>query len=313
MIQDIHRSCIIKSTVALVLAGGFAGEFSTGYTSLPKALLPVFGRPISDYVLQALEQSDVEKIFIVQDEGANLQKSLTPGSKCQFITRNKDNSSLGMGVFFALEKIAEFYGNVELSKRMIVVVPCDTPLVTKDNFNQLIGKVAGKNADVTITIIAASLLEKRYPQKNYRSIYLADYKAGYTMQNVIFVNGEFIRLKPPEEPGKLRFSFRGWDEKVLKRVEDGINSIENLRHQSLFHDKLFMLWLLTKGYSSYILRFMLRLAFRSLTMSKVIEYLDGADHMQAAYIESEEVEFSADIDRPEDFQMLLGTPWKTSE
>jgi 2-phospho-L-lactate guanylyltransferase (CobY/MobA/RfbA family) len=41
-------------------------------------------------------------------------------------------------------------------------------------------------------------------------------------------------------------------------------------------------------------------------MVRAMEYLSGADHMHAAYIESEEVEFSADIDTPEDLQMLLG-------
>ena len=264
-------------------------------------------------MIQALDQSNVEKIFIVQDEGANLQKALSSTSKCIFITRNKNYSSLGMGTLFALEKVAEYYGNSELNNKSIMVVPCDTPLVTKDNFNLLIQKAAGESADVTITIIAASRLEKRFPQKHFRSVYLSDYKTSYTMQNVIFVNGEFIQLKPSGELGKLRLSFRGWDDVVMKRVEEGINSIENLRHQSLFHGKLFLLWLLTKGYSSYIFRFLVNLAIKRLTMAKVIELLNGADHMHAAYIESEEVEFSADIDRPEDFQIILGTPWQNSD
>lgn len=220
---------------------------------------------------------------------------------------------MGMGVLIALEKVAEYYSNSELNNKLIMVVPCDTPLVTKDNFNLLIGKAASKSADVTITIIAAKHLKKRYPQKHFRSVYLSDYKTGYTMQNVIFVNGGFIQLKPPGEPGKLRFSFRGWDEEVLKRVEEGINSVDSLRRQSLFHGKLFLLWLLTKGYTSYIFRFLVDLAFKRLTMARAIEYLNGADHMQAAFIESEEVEFSADIDRPEDFQMVLGTPWQNGK
>ena len=38
--------------------------------------------------------------------------------------------------------------------------------------------------------------------------------------------------------------------------------------------------------------------------------LSAADHMQAGYIESRETEFSADIDWPEDFQLLLGISWQ---
>jgi len=96
-------------------------------------------------------------------------------------------------------------------------------------------------------------------------------------------------------------------------VEEDINGVENLRHQSHFYDKLFLFWLLTKGYTLYIFKFLVNLAFKRLTMAKVIEYLNGADHMKAAYVESEEVEFSADIDRPEDYQMVLGTPWQNGE
>ena len=267
------------------------------------------GRPIADYVIQALEQSDVEKIFVIQEEDAALQEALAPSSKCIFFTKDKDHSSLSMGILFALEKIAEYYGNSGLNERLIMVVPCDTPLVTEDKFNRLIHKAAGTGADVTITIIPLKLLEKRYPQRRFRSVHLSDYGCNYTMQNVIFVNGEFIRFDPSAEPGKLKFAFRGWDEAVLKRVKDGIDSIEDIRHQAYFHGKLFLLWLITKGYSSYIFKFLIDLAFRRLTIVKVIEYLNGADHMQSAYIESEEVEFSGDIDRPEDFQIVLGTPW----
>jgi hypothetical protein len=37
----------------------------------------------------------------------------------------------------------------------------------------------------------------------------------------VFVNSGFIQFKPSGEPGKLKFSFRGWDEKVLIRMEEG--------------------------------------------------------------------------------------------
>ena len=306
-------SVTIKPTIALVLGGGIAGEFHTGNVPIIKALLPVCGRPVADYVIRALEQSNVEKIFFIQDEGANLQQALTHGPKCIFFTKAKDHSSLQMSVLFALERVAAYYDPVELDQKSVMIVPCDTPLVTKNNFNRLIEKAAGSNADVTITIIASKYLEERYPSRHFRGIYLSDWQAYYTMQNVIFIDGGFIQYKPAGDPGKPYFSFRGWDDVVMKRVEEGINSIENLRHQSLFHGKLFLLWLLTKGYSSYIFRFLVNLAIKRLTMAKVIELLNGADHMHAAYIESEEVEFSADIDRPEDFQMILGTPWQNSD
>jgi len=269
----------------------------------------VGGRPVADYVIRALEQSEVEKIYVVQEEGANLQQVLAAGSKCTFLTKDKNDSSLAGGFLFAMEKIAQAAGS-SAPQKMIMVVPCDTPLVTKDNFNVLIGKAAGKAADMIITIIAARHLEKRFPEKHFRSVYLAEYKENYTMQNIIFIDGDFIQFKPGGEPGERNFNFRGWDAAVMKRVLDGINSVENLRHQPHFHDKLFLLWLLTKGYTSYIFRFMVDLAFRRLTMVRAIRYLNGADHMHSAFIESEQAEFSADIDHPQDLQGLAGIAWQ---
>jgi len=114
----------MKSIVALVLAGGFADAFSLENDPVFKALLPVRGRPIADYVLQALEESDVEKIFIAQDEGVNLEVMLPPYSKCIFFNKDKRHSTLGIDIFFALGKVAEFYGDSELREKMIMVVPC---------------------------------------------------------------------------------------------------------------------------------------------------------------------------------------------
>jgi len=298
----------IKSTIALVLAGGYTGEFKPGNTPMHKALLPVCGNPVADFVVQALEQSEVEKIYVVQDEGAQLQETLAHSSKCTFLTKGKQDSSLARGFLFAMERIAEAAASSG-SQYRVMIVPCDTPLVTKDNFNALIEKAASKTADVTVTIIAARHLEKRFPGKHFRRVYLADYKECYTMQNVIFMDGDFIQFKPGREPGGRNFTFRGWDEAVMKRVVDGINSVEDLRHQPHFHDKLLLLWLLTKGYTLYIFRLLIDLAFRRLTMTRAIKYLNGADHMNSAFIESEEVEFSADIDHPEDLQGIIGIPY----
>jgi hypothetical protein len=260
-----------------------------------------------------LEQSNVEKIFVAQDQGANLQEALSSTSKCVFFTKDNHGSSFGLGMLSTLEKVVDYYGDSELNNKSIMIVPCDIPLVTKDHFNTLIDKMVNKSADVTITIIAVKRLEKQYPQRRFRGVYLSDYKTIYTMQNILFINGEFIQFTPDVNPGKLKFSFRGWDKEVFRRVEDGITYIDNLRHRSYFHDKLFLFWLLTKGYTTYISRLLVDLAFRRLTMARVIEYLNGADHMRSDYVESESVEFSADIDRPEDFQIVLGTPWQSSK
>ena len=308
-----HWSRTIKSTIALVLAGGFAEGFNNGNEPVYKALIPVNGRPLAYYVVKALEQSNVEKILILQEEGANLEAVLPPNSKCVFLTKDKNHTSLRKGVVFALEKVAEYYGNSGLDTRCIMVVPCDTPLATKDNYNNLIGKANLIMADIIITIVAEKLLTARFPQRKFRGVYLADRFATYTMQNIIFINGEFIRDNPSESLGNPKFTFRGWDQSVFNRVLGGINDVEGMRHQSNFYDKLFLTWLFTKGYTSYIFKFLVAFAFRRLTRENIIKYLSGADQMRAGIIESEEVEFSGDIDQPDDFETVLGIPWKSRD
>lgn len=44
-------------------------------------------------------------------------------------------------------------------------------------------------------------------------------------------------------------------------------------------------------------------------MAKIIEYLSGACKVNIGYILSKEAEISADIDRPEDFPIVLGIPY----
>lgn len=293
-----------KSTVALVLAGGDAKWFPHKNTLNFKALLPVNGRPITDYVIQALEKSNAEKIFVLQEYDINLQEHLSQSSKSIFITKDKDHSSLGISVLFALANIAEYYGKSELSKKTIMVIPCDTPLVTKDNFNRLIMKMVNQSADITLSIIASKLPEKHFPQKKFRSFYLWDDQSTYTMQNIAFINGELIEFKTSNEPGKLNISFRGFNEDIFSRLEENINSVENLRNKHFFLEKLFFYWLSQKVYRSYVFKFLMDFLFNRLTMTKINEYISGFIQCKVDLIESEEVEFSYDIDRPDDFQML---------
>ena len=194
-----------------------------------------------------------------------------------------------------------------------MVVPCDTPLAMKGNYDRLIGKANLLRADIIITIVAEKLLTARFPERKFRGVYLADLMTTYTMQNIFFINGEFIRDNPSAALGNPKFAFRGWDQRVFNRVFGGINDVEDMRHQSNFYNKLFLTWLFTKGYTTYIFKLLFALAFKRLTREKIIKYLSGADQMRAGIIESEEVELSGDIDRPEDFQTVLGIRWKSRD
>jgi molybdopterin-guanine dinucleotide biosynthesis protein A len=306
--------CIKKSTVVLVLAGGTADEFQTGNFPKYKALLPVCGQPVTNYVIRALEQSNVEKIFIIQDENANLQATLTASSKCLFFRKDRSQNTLCLSILFGLEKMAEYYGRSQFNQKSIMFVPCDIPLATKENFNSLIENAAGNNADVTITIIAEKLIKKRFPKKRFRSLYLVDYKDRYTIQMVGFMNGEFIQYEPSGESERAKISFRGVDEERLIKIRETLDNVRDHRFHNYrlprFTEKFAVRWLINKAYMIYFFKFIFNLIFNRLTMAKIIEYIYGACQATIAIIVSEELELSADIDRPEDFPIVLGIPWE---
>jgi CTP:molybdopterin cytidylyltransferase MocA len=305
-----------KSVVAILLAGGMSDDFKPGGVPKPKALLPVCGQPIANYVIQALEESNVEKIFVIQDEGVHLQASLINTSKCVFFCKDKDNHSYSLSMRFGLEKVAEYYGFPQINQKIIMTVPCDIPLVTRNNFNTLIEKAKTKNADFTLAIIAENLVKKRFPHIHLRSFYLDDYKDRYTVQMIGFTNGELLLYEPDQAPGKARLSFRGVDEERVTKVKETVDTVRDHRHHDFrlprFTDKFAIRWLIRKEFLIYILKFLFNLISNRLTMAKISEYFDGVLQVNTGFIVSEEVEISADIDRPEDFPIVLGIPWKNN-
>jgi GTP:adenosylcobinamide-phosphate guanylyltransferase len=302
-----------KSVVAILLAGGITDDFRAGAVPKPKALLPVCGQPIANYVILALEESHVEKIFVIQDEGVHLQASLSNTPKCVFYCKDKGNNSYSLSMRFGLEKVAEFYGYPQIKQKLIMTVPCDIPLVTRDNFNALIEKAKTKNTDFTLAIIAENLVKKRFPHIHMRSFYLDDYKDRYTLQMIGFTNGELLLYEPDQAPGKARLSFRGVDEERVTKVKETVDTVRDHRHHDFrlprFTDKFAIRWLIRKEFMIYILKFLFNLISNRLTMAKISEYFNGVLQVNTGFIVSEEVEISADIDRPEDFPVVMGIPY----
>jgi GTP:adenosylcobinamide-phosphate guanylyltransferase len=310
-----ENSIPVKSTVALIFAGGAAGELRSPNHPDFKALVPVHGRPVVDYVIQALMQSYVEKIFILQDQGAALQDALTVGPKCVFLGKDPA-TSLALATKNALRAVAEYYGT-EIYQKSIMIVPCDTPLVTPAVYNTLIEKAAGEDADVIMTIIACELIDKRYPNKHSRSAYLADYKARYTAQSVTFLNGAGFIFTPSQTGGLIEISYRGLDEAFIKRMEDIFESArttrQNTRQNSPLVEPFMLGWIIQQGWVWYAFKLIFNIILHRMTMVKLMAYIQEGLHVKTAYIESEAVEITGDIDTPEDYQIVLGITWRAGE
>jgi molybdopterin-guanine dinucleotide biosynthesis protein A len=303
----------MKEIVALVLAGGRALEFRSVNGPYHKPLLPVHGRPVAEYVIKALEESAIEKIFVLHDRVPQIHETLMSGDKCIFLEKNGHQTSFGAGILFAFEKIAGYYGPTELHKKQIMIVACDTPLVTGKSFNSVIKKVKNKNADVIITIINRQLLKKRFPGGRFRGVYLADQRKRYTSQNVVFIDGACILFKESPAQGELKISVRGWNEEMIRRLEETIDSLRNHRKHFYqfvhFIHEFFVRRLARNGHGMLLLNLLFSLALRRLTMAKVTRYISATFQVRVDYIESEEAVLSGDIDRPGDFPAVLGVSW----
>lgn len=294
----------MKSVVALVLAGGTAEKFHPGSLTHYKALLPVNGRPMVEIVLQALNKSMVEQIFVIQDQDACFQKNLSNYPKCIFFNKDKLHSSFGSGILYALGKIARHYEYRQLPDTVIMIVPCDIPLATADAFNALLNKAMCRNADIIFTIIKAKKLKKQCPHLSFRSIYLADYKDRFTLQNIVFVNGSKIDMIQDDALQYLKPPSGGAKEYSAGALAEMINGMREYRFHwcQLFHCiYTFLICRLIKRRRIFLVgRLLFSLLSGRLTIVKIIEYISTAFQVRPAFIESETAELSADIDRPED-------------
>jgi choline kinase len=81
------------SLPAVVLAAGFGSRLGEAARSVPKALVPVAGRPLLAYTLAALAEAGVRDVCVVTGHrGAELEQalcSLTPPSLCLSAVRNR--------------------------------------------------------------------------------------------------------------------------------------------------------------------------------------------------------------------------------
>ncbi|MEI3613959.1 bifunctional UDP-N-acetylglucosamine diphosphorylase/glucosamine-1-phosphate N-acetyltransferase GlmU [Pseudogracilibacillus sp. SO30301A] len=115
----------MKSRFAIILA---AGQGTRMKSKLYKVLHPILGRPMIQYVIEALKPTKVEKLVTVIGHGAEKVKSEI-GNDSQFVLQEEQ-----LGTAHAVmqaEKILE-------NKSGTTIVVCgDTPLITAETFDKL--------------------------------------------------------------------------------------------------------------------------------------------------------------------------------
>lgn len=119
-----------QSTVAIVLA---AGKGTRMNSELPKVLVPVCGRPMIDYVLDALDRSGIDRMIVVVGyRSADVRTALAGRPKVEFVEQTEQLGT-GHAVMVCREAIANHDGPV-------LIVTGDSPLVQSSSIGKLLAE-----------------------------------------------------------------------------------------------------------------------------------------------------------------------------
>lgn len=116
--------------IAIVLA---AGKGTRMQSDLPKVLIPVGGRPMVRYVLDALQQAGVERTVVVVGHQADLvRQELAGAGHVQFADQNEQLGT-GHAVMMCRPQLAEHTGPA-------IVVAGDSPLLRAESVAKLLAE-----------------------------------------------------------------------------------------------------------------------------------------------------------------------------
>jgi CTP:molybdopterin cytidylyltransferase MocA len=293
-----------ESIVSVLLTCGRAEHFHIASDTKYKALLPLNGRPVVDYVAQTLCNSQIEKLFVVQCRDEGLERILQNHEKIIFISCEIQNPTLSDSIFCSIEGLLNYYGADKLDDKYIMYVPCDIPSVKPQDFNALISQVKDYDIDLYTTFIDNKLLRKWLPERHFRSGYFYDLGGDFSEQGINFVRGRLFGMETGEN-GMQNIVIYGHDKQKLPGLSEIINDFRNSRHNSLslmlFFTGFIFKSLVFRGCIGITARFVYNWLSRRLTLPFLEEILYKSLYIKVGLLRSESVAFSADIDKPADF------------
>lgn len=117
-------------TVAVVLA---AGKGTRMNSELPKVLVPVCGRPMIDYVLDALDRAGIDRVLVVVGyRSADVRAALANRTNVTFVEQ-PEQLGTGHAVMVCRGELASHDGAV-------VIVTGDSPLVQASSIRKLLAE-----------------------------------------------------------------------------------------------------------------------------------------------------------------------------
>jgi bifunctional UDP-N-acetylglucosamine pyrophosphorylase / glucosamine-1-phosphate N-acetyltransferase len=130
----------MSEKLALVMA---AGKGTRMKSDLPKVLVPVNGRPMIEYVLDALTTGGIERIIAVVGYRAELVRSALDGRKNLIFALQAQQLGTGHAVMVCRDSLADHRGPV-------LIVAGDAPLMQADSIAALMAEYQRKPAACVI-------------------------------------------------------------------------------------------------------------------------------------------------------------------
>ncbi len=122
-----RREILMKNRTAIVMA---AGKGTRMDSDLPKVLVPVCGRPMVEYVYDALREAGVDRQIVVIGHRADLVREQMAGRDDVVFVEQTEQLGTGHAVMMCREELIGFDGPV-------LVVAGDSPLMQADSISAL--------------------------------------------------------------------------------------------------------------------------------------------------------------------------------
>lgn len=164
---------------AIITAGGIPepGDPLYQFTqSGPKALLDVAGKPMVQWVLDALDEASlVERVVLV---------GLSPGSEISCRKAEAFVANQG-GMLQNIRAGMQKAVTLNPETRLMLAVSSDIPAITGEMVDWLVDTTVEMNHDVFYTVITREVMEARYPESNRSYTHLKDVEVCGGDMNVV--------------------------------------------------------------------------------------------------------------------------------
>jgi len=153
---------------AIVLAGGTPQEDELLFEFVggkPKSLLEIAGKPMVQWVLDALtEASGIDRIILV---GLGSEDGVSSPKLVSYVP---DQGSLLRNVIAGVDRLVE----IDPEASQALVGSGDIPLITGQMVDEFLGQCADPSLDIYYGAVPRSLMEGRFPESRRSYVHLTD-------------------------------------------------------------------------------------------------------------------------------------------